>query len=523
MLIAGYLRRVAVLSFSNGLSKLLLLTGEVLLVQKTGAAMLGLFAICQGIVLTVGILCLIGTDYGVVQYMAIYQEEGRWRRLTRMVAASSMVGFAVGGAFGLVLALGHHWFAASLFHKPQISTALVLVGCTLPFEAVNQSYGAAFRGLRREHNYVIVTDLVRNSLVLAVVIASPRIREDITLLAATLLVGTIAQTVFGTGRLWPNLIARARSARRAAIDRSASFRAETRVLLSFSGVLFLGNFALQFSAASVLLAAPFVSARDLGIFNLFMRLLMVLTFLQSLVNNTATVEFARLHHLKDREGLGQLYLSVTTALMASATLVSLPFLADPWTILRPVSKVAAASAGLVIVVLASQLINVATGPMGTLLVACRRRAPMVIVSFVNLAVAFALFALLGKRFGLAGIVAAQAITIILVTGLRLWFGWRLLRIQAITTAFRWFAIAITIAVLAGRLADAYLGRSIGFDPAIAVTVPLGVAAAIPLYLHRLPHRLPWHRYEGKHYATAEPSDQEARGRQQRRRPLETTL
>ena len=463
--------RVVALLVANGVAKLLIVGLEVLISIYEGAAQLGLFATCLSILLLTGLLAMLGTDFAVIRFLAIAQEDGDHLRVRRLIQANLAIVSLVGVAFGAIIIVATDWIASSAFGKPGLHDALIWIGLAIPFEAINQGSGAIFRGLRRERDYVMTTDLLRAAIMLALVISSSWLRSDIARLSAALFAATAASSVYGLTAVRRHLPARTGQATAVA----PSLTAVATSLLRFASVVYVWNVLQRISGYSlVLIGSIFLASTDVGVLNLFQRVALVLTFFQSAINNTAPVEFSRLHHLGDLSGLRDLFRDVTRGLALVSVLLVVPVIADPSSIVGWIGPPFLASAALLVPLLAAQAVNVGTGPIGQLLLSCAYRREMLIVSSVGAGLHIGLAIVLIPRFGIKGAIAGEVVTIFSMMVMRQFCGWWRLRIHAFSG---WLLGLFVTAFL-----SAYVARALGSWSAgqldLDLSLPMGVAIAI---------------------------------------------
>jgi O-antigen/teichoic acid export membrane protein len=450
-------RRIVVLMLANGLSKLIQVGVEVFLGATAGAAQLGRYATMLSILLLAGLLAVVGTDVGVIRFLAIAQEDDDRPRLARSIQAALFLAIAFGALAGIALLLTRSWIAGTVLNKPEMTRALMWIALAIPLEALNQSAGAVFRGLRRERDYVITTDLLR-SLVLAVAVVFPVVRNNVTALAVLLFVGTAGGALYGVGRLW---LLEFRGKYRAA---DAELIPVIKQLLLFSLPVFLWNVIQQMTGqAQILISSAFLVSEDVGALNLLFRLILLFTFFQSAVNNTTAVDFSRLHHLGDIDQLRAVFLRVTYWLALVSLVIALPLIVQPEQIIGWIGPTFLAAASLAPILVAAQAINVGSGPIGKLLISCAYRADVLAISTVGAVLQIALSLWLIPRYGLRGAVITMAVLTLTLTLIRQIVAWRRLNIHAATPWLLALCAAGAGAALLVRWLREPIVSVVGFD------------------------------------------------------------
>jgi hypothetical protein len=193
-MIERLLRRTALVMLGTGASKGLLLVLELFIARALGAAGYGAFSLGLAMLFVVANAALLGLNFGVIQYLAVHQEEQR-PDLVRGVLRTSLVVTALTGVVAAVAVwFGAEALALRVFSKPELAPALRIVAIAIPFETVNQNLSAGFRGLRRFRDHVMVSDLLRNALALGAVLLLSLQKLSLEPVLWVLVLGTAAAT-----------------------------------------------------------------------------------------------------------------------------------------------------------------------------------------------------------------------------------------------------------------------------------------------------------------------------------------
>ncbi len=473
-MIERLLRRTALVMLGTGASKVLLLVLELFIARALGAAGYGAFSLGLAMLFVVANAALLGLNFGVIQYLAVHQEEQR-PDLVRGVLRTSLVVTALTGIVAaLAVWLGAEALALRVFSKPELAPALRIVAIAIPFETVNQNLSAGFRGLRRFRDHVMVSDLLRNALALGAVLLLSLQKLSLEPVLWVLVLGTAAATLIGLWRMRGAL----------AGDTEGSLNHHAARLLRFSYLLIGWNLFQQLAGRGLLLLSGiYLSTADVGVLSAFTRLLLLFTFFQSGINQTTPVEFARLHHMGDRAQLQRTFAGITLALLIAGTATALPLVVAPPVLLGLIGPEFSAGGWWLVPLVAAQLLNVGTGPAGQLLIACHRQREVFVASLVSGLAMLVLGVTLMPSWGLPGAVIAGTSTILLLTGIRLVYMWRLEHVHGFHT--QWMAIAAggMVAALAGAVLAEWLRGVPGWLAGSAVSL-LVFLAAVVLFLKR---------------------------------------
>lgn len=412
----------------GSLGKAAFVVFELLLAAHIGAGEFGLYSLSLSLLLICASLSLVGLNYGVVRYLAIFQDENNDIKVRRLVQWS-VIGIAVmsTATAGVVVTFADS-IADSVFGKPELAPALVLVGFAIPFEALNQGIGSLFRGLRQGGRDVLITDTLRNLLLLLVIPAVWFYSFSSIQIILLVFVGTFLTTIWGfvlLARTVPKL-------------HLISLRDWTILLdvLRFSYLLFFWNMLqITVTRSSIVIAGIFLSNQEVGIFSMFLRLSLLLVFFQSAINRTIFVEFSSLLYRQAKELLAELYESTSTLLLITTVVFSLPLIVYPLGYMHLIGTEYLPYAWWLSPLVWAYIAEVGTGPIGQLLVASEKQVAILLLSLCGSLLQLLLSFLLIPRWGVAGAVMAQTITMLFMTIIRHLFSKYTLGIHFLTRRF----------------------------------------------------------------------------------------
>jgi len=437
----------------SGFAKASLLGVEFYLAVSLGAAGYGFYSIAFAFLLLVPHLAQMGFSYGIIQYLSRYTEQGDKIAVTSVARVGLIFSFLMSTAIGVAVFIGAHWLANRLFHKPELASLLRAASFIIPFECLNLCMSSIFRGLRQYRNHVVVSDLIRNLIMLTALPLALIGKLDTITVFYIVGFGTVAGSLTGLALLAKQL------------DLFHGFRRDLfvlRQLFSFSYLLFLWQI-LQLSASQliVLLAGSILSATDVGVLAVVMRFLNILNFLQTAFNTTTPVEFARYYFLKDNESINHMFQVVTLTIMIVSLALSLPLFSNAPTIMSLIGSDYASYGWVLIGLLTGKLIDVGTGPTGQLLIACRQRKTILGLAGFDSALQFLFVVPLMMKFGMAGAVYGNASRTVMVIAARHIMIYRLLKVYSITRPLlSLFSCGITMSFVGFTLSNAVRGLAI---------------------------------------------------------------
>ena len=440
---AMILKGIRTVLLGNGFSKLLLISFELLLAKALGAADFGLYAVTLSIVGLIATFCLFGMNFGVIQFLAIYQQEGRADKQASVIVSGLAFVTVLGVLAAAVLALTSDFLAQNIFEKPEIATALLIAAFIIPVEVANMYLSAVFRGLRRFTANVVVLDLLKNALLFLTLPLLFLFDLPLEIVLALYQLGAVIGLATGFYLLWKQGLLPGLSAIRK--DAWAE-------LFGFSRLLFLWNALIIMSTRILIVGAGiFLTSADTGLLALVVRFALFLVFFQTAVGSTVQAEFAMFWNKKDRDvaAINYLYQSVSRGLLGVAGGVSFLFLAGPSDVLRLFGENFNDHAWIVWPILLSDFFSVVTGPAGQVLVAASKQKLLTALTIFDIALQFLLIIPPMAFFGLTGAVWGEALCGILFVAARLFMMNRNIGIHPFSKSY-FAALAVWIvALLAG--------------------------------------------------------------------------
>lgn len=446
--IENVLKGIRTILLGNGFSKGLLLLFEFWLAIALGLSGFGYYAIALTAAQLGANVCLMGLNFGAIQYMAIYHEKENRQAQRGVVGFVLLAVLTAGGLAGGSLVLGADWLAQDLFSKPEMAKALLFAGFLLPVEALNQAMGAIFRGLRQYKNNLVVLDLTRNILALASLPLIFWAGLDAAAVLMICLLGSLIGLCYGLFALF----------RQGLLPRLSDLDMAIAVeVFGFSKLLFLWNILQVLAVRLFILASGvFLTAAETGILAITMRLILAMLFFQTAVNATVQTEFARFFHLKDTDGMRKLYQAMSQGLLGVVAIVALAILIDPSAVLSLFGEEALSFGWVVWPMIFANFINVIMGPAGQLLVANEKQKYVIALTVVDFVMQVSMVVPLMAFYGVWGASLGEAARILLFVFLRMMLIHRTLDILPFARSYfkiaGLFVVMLTVGVLATQFA-----------------------------------------------------------------------
>ena len=238
----------------------------------------------------------------------------------------------------------------------------------------------------------------------------------------------------------------------------------------------------------VFVLAHFASSAQVGIYSAAARAAQVILLFIISVSLIFSPFVADLHARGERAKLDRLYKQLTRWTLAVTLPVFIVLSAAPDAALRLFGAEFGAGSTALAILLVGQLVNVATGTVGFILIMVGRTGWDLVVYAASVAfdIAVAVFLIAGLELGIEGAAIAGALTMALSKFARLWLVWKFLGIQPFTRDYARLAIP-TAAGLGAAFAARLLLDGGAWPVELAGTAIVGsVVYAVVLLLAGLP-------------------------------------
>lgn len=444
----GFIKRIfrdaATVFVGSGFSNIALVAVEFYLAAALGASSYGLFSIGFAFLIVVTAVCSIGTDFGMVQYLSIYTEKDDQEGMVSVIRVGLLTNLIVPLFAGLFTVIYADTIARDVFNKPELAPILVLIGIDMPCETMNQAFSSAFRGLRQFRNHVIALNAARNAGLLLYLPFAFATHASVT----TLLWFMIAATALGT--VWNSFVLLRQMTFFRGFARDVSVFVE---MLKFSYLLFFWQ-ALQIATNRflILIVGTILPAKDVGVFAVVARFLNLLNFPQSVFNATTPVEFARFNHLEDYVGLNKLFQLISLTLLIVSIVATIPIFINADLVMASFGRDYSPYGWILVALLFGKLLNVGSGPVGQVLIACRKRMTILLLSSSEIGLQFIFVLPLAAVWGMKGAAIGESIRVVLAIAVRNIVLYWTLRVHSVTRTFVEILVAGTVVTILAMIA-----------------------------------------------------------------------
>jgi O-antigen/teichoic acid export membrane protein len=418
---------------------------QVLITRTLGAGAFGIVTLAAEGALVLGYFCRVGMDMAAVREVAIEMGRDHPGRVRGIVSRAS----AISAVAGLVVAAMVFAFAEPVARAlagdrvAEATDAFRAAALAIPFAALVQVYLGGTRGLKIMRHTLYVFWMGQPLGWVALILLGWFVSQSVgmTTLAYSLswLLAAVAAALlwrgetrnFGREALGPGEVA--------GLLRYGAPRAPAAL---FSHLLFWTDlFVLSLYAGSA----------ETGIYAAAARAAQVILLFIIAVSLMFSPFVADLHARGERDKLDRLFKQITRWTMAATLPLFVVLAVTPASALRLFGSEFGAGQTALLILLLGQLVNVATGTVGFVLIMVGRTGWDLVVYALSVAFDIGAAVLLvgGLGLGMEGAAIAGAMTIALSKLARLWLVWRFVHIQPFDRDYVRLAIPTAAAVAAG--------------------------------------------------------------------------
>lgn len=390
----------------------------IVLARVLGVKEYGIYAYAISWVTLLGVFAKAGIDQVMVRNIAVFHQRNDWSRIRGMFRFGILL-VITASLLCSVVAVGVAW----LFHRddPEILRDLWLACLLLPLQAVASPFGAVLQGFGQivyaQLPSLFVTPLVFLALVTGTYVLAPAMlfaNQVILIRIAVVLASLLIAALFLRAGM-------ARSGRPPALPRPVCDSREW--LASAVPLVLMGSMFMVNANADILMLGSMVGPEAAGIYKVVTRGAELVAFSLTVINVPLAPLIARLHAAGDRGGLQSALTKAVILSFAPAAVIGLIFMVKGDLLLKLFGAdflTGEAASALSILVL-GQLVNVACGSVGILLVMAKHEVRAAWGLAISAALNVVLNAILIPRAGVAGAATATAVSMGAWNVVLVWF------------------------------------------------------------------------------------------------------
>jgi O-antigen/teichoic acid export membrane protein len=392
---------------------------NVYVARLLGAELTGLYFLGFTLVTVGSVVGRLGLDNSVVRFGAAAAASGARGALRGMYIASQTAAVLASAVVAAILYAAAALISVQIFSKPGLEEALrIMAWAVIPTSFVMVSSNL-FRALKRSVASVVAQSGLVPLLMLGMLVAiGARMALGAAALAYT--IASVAAAVVCVVLWWrytPGL-------RRVPPEFAPRELFRSSLPLYTASLMTLGTTWFPLFALGA-----WSSASDVGIFGAATRTAMLQSFVLIAINTVAGPRFAELAGARDMAGLRAASKEATRLALWSATPPAVVLIAGAAPIMRIFGPEFVAGAGMLVVLVVGQYINVLTGPAGQLLVMTGHERQVRNVRLATLVMNVALSCALIPRYGGIGAAFVASATVALNNVAAAWLARRVLRVE----------------------------------------------------------------------------------------------
>jgi O-antigen/teichoic acid export membrane protein len=380
---------------------------QVILARMLGPASFGLYALGWTLLRMIGVLAPAGLDKGVLRYGSEYWGE-RASDLKGVVIVGGVLATAVGGVIGGSLFIGAPLISEQIFGKPDLAPVLRWFAPGFAIVAGLKVVSATTRITRRMQYGALTEDILQPAVNVVLVVLFLAMGWELIGAVAATVISLAASCGLGTWyvfRLFPEF--------RGTHANTGHWRELVRFSLptAFAGVF--AAYLLWIDRVYVGMLAP---ARDLGIYQAASQTAVVFTLVLAPFNAIFAPMIPKLYHSKDLARLGEIFTVSTKWVIYLSMPIFLVIYFFPKEIMTGVFGAEYVSgAGPLVILAAGQVLALAGGVVGILLIMTGNQRIWMVLSGSSLLLHAAFSLILIPSYGLVGAASATASSLVVIS------------------------------------------------------------------------------------------------------------
>lgn len=388
------------------------------LARRLGSEQVGVYYEAQAFLALLGLLALSGFRGAMTRFVAVHRAEKDSSSLMGTLRLGLIIPTVAALVMGAALFALSDWLAAAVFHEPELAFALRYVALALPATCFTDAALSATQGFKTMKPYVAIGLIFEPAMLLGLSL--------LTLSAGWGLRGPMLALVISS--YTASILALFVLLRLTRPHRSRP-RYRVRELFTFSAVSWLSSLASSAQTwTGTLILGALATAGQVGLYNVATRVTVLATFFLGPFATSFAPMIADLYQRNELERLRRLYAVVTGWTLRLSLPAFVVVILFPEELLSVFGSEFGGGAAVTVLLAVGQLLNVAGGPNGYMLVMSGRPVFTMANNLAALALNVVLNLMLIPRFGLLGAGIAFAASVAfnnLAKALQIWFTMRM--------------------------------------------------------------------------------------------------
>ncbi len=420
---SGKLSRQAAVSLAGNL---FLASGgylfKIYVSRVLGARGLGIYALGMTTIGFFSLFATLGVPQAAARFVAIYRGAGEGGKVRRLFRRGLATVAAASGLLAVLMVAGGGWLVGSFYNVPELEPYLPYFALILILSAIQVFLGQYVRGLQKVAGRIFITHFVGFPVKVLVTVALISVgwglrgyvaAELVSMVVIILLMAVLVR------RLTPGVLSFGTAAAEDSVAASPA-RDEAVYGLSMMGLSFLGFLG---GRIDVILLGIFLAASEIGVYSIALTTSVFVPTLLKALNSIFGPIIADLHARRQIPLLRRLFQTSTKWCFSFTwplVIVIVFFARELMALFGPEFEAGAPVLALLAV---GQLVNVAVGSVGNLLVMSGHQRLEIRIAVSIAALGLVLNVVLIPRWGIVGAAVALTLNMIAANLMRAWLVW----------------------------------------------------------------------------------------------------
>jgi len=375
---------------------------SIFLGRTIGADGLGIINLSNRIISVVTIICLLGLQQTIVKEVAIAKSKSNWQQVKNVIFSSFWLSSSLSIIITSLLIFTAPWVSRTLFNEPLLTVPFIIASIVMTPQIISRIFAAGLNGFGKiwQSNLVDQTLSSAVSALILIILWLSNYKIDVTIVAIVYAISRIIVTLSISIYF------------RSVIDYKGKKEFEFKKLLNTSlpilGIIISGTI---FANADAIFLGIFKDSKEVGLYTVAARIAVLTSFLLQVSNSAVSPKIAALFSNNKLEELEQMIQKITRNLLVVGFLTLLIFYFFGEIILSIWGDEFKNAFWILFILGVGQFINLATGPVGSLLIMSGYEKIQLKISLFFVTLNIILNIILIPFLGAIGAAIATAITI----------------------------------------------------------------------------------------------------------------
>lgn len=378
----------------------------LIVTRKLGASAWGIFALCFTILQIASVFGRIGLDTALLRFIPQYNAQGKGKTIKDVYKKAVIMSFSFSLILSFFLYFSAFFIAQKVFNKAYLSYYIKLVSIGVPIFVLLTINSESFRALKKIKEYVFFNNILQFLIALLIFILfiifwEPSSTKIVFWCYLTGLFLSFLISVFFIEKELKNI-------------RGNGKLLSIKYILSVSfSMLMSSSLSMVMSWADTIMLGIWRSEKEVGIYNVAIKLSMITSFSLAAINSIAAPKFAEFWGKKDLEGLKKIAQQSTKLIFWTTAPILLVYLLFPQFFMGLFGEEFKKGAIVLVILTIGQFVNAICGSVGYILQMTGREIIVRNVIFITALLNIFLNFLFIPKYGMIGASLASSFCLIL--------------------------------------------------------------------------------------------------------------